>query len=371
MAHGSSLELTLPAHSASPAATHAHPQIAYGSLASPVSAQPTSPGPIVSSAFSFADSRHQNKKTRHEEEASATANAASLSSAQYWPSLSAAAPSPAAMTLPSPPPCSTDALPAAHDAAMAYRSAPSCTSSSTISSAATSPGLATPGSSRSSHSATASGDDHLWTHRRHASLSTPTTAPPSHSRPQHRRDLSASTYMSTLTLDDDLPLSASTRAHASFVGSSSNGHTNNNNNNNGSSSASPAPERSEPISKAAAMTNSLPARAMTAGTSTGSDMHAAHVVASGASTTRFACPDCGKLYKHPGCLGKHRWEHHEHWSSVSRLLLTKHQQVQLMEAAQILVTIASNDAQQQQQQHDGMTATDHTATARPATTTAP
>ncbi|KAI9497489.1 hypothetical protein BDB00DRAFT_748811, partial [Zychaea mexicana] len=54
------------------------------------------------------------------------------------------------------------------------------------------------------------------------------------------------------------------------------------------------------------------------------------------------CEECGKMYKHPNCLSKHRWEHSEQWGLTSKLLLTKHQQVQMLEAAAILVSMDSS-----------------------------
>lgn len=51
----------------------------------------------------------------------------------------------------------------------------------------------------------------------------------------------------------------------------------------------------------------------------------------------FRCESCSKVYRHPSCLSKHRWEHSPHWASSSKLLLSKHQQVQLLEAATILI----------------------------------
>ncbi|KAK4509154.1 uncharacterized protein ATC70_007504 [Mucor velutinosus] len=48
------------------------------------------------------------------------------------------------------------------------------------------------------------------------------------------------------------------------------------------------------------------------------------------------CDECGKLYKHLKSLFKHQWEHSEYWEASSKLSLTKHQQVQLLEAASIL-----------------------------------
>ncbi|KAL9603267.1 MAG: hypothetical protein Q9219_001288 [cf. Caloplaca sp. 3 TL-2023] len=49
------------------------------------------------------------------------------------------------------------------------------------------------------------------------------------------------------------------------------------------------------------------------------------------------CEKCGKGYKHSSCLTKHLWEHTPEWSYTSKLLISKHQQVQLLEAASVLV----------------------------------
>ncbi|CEP11575.1 hypothetical protein [Parasitella parasitica] len=51
------------------------------------------------------------------------------------------------------------------------------------------------------------------------------------------------------------------------------------------------------------------------------------------------CSECGKLYKHLKSLIKHQWEHSEYWEASSKLSLTKHQQVQLLEAASILTSM--------------------------------
>ncbi|KAF8629500.1 hypothetical protein AX17_005626 [Amanita inopinata Kibby_2008] len=48
------------------------------------------------------------------------------------------------------------------------------------------------------------------------------------------------------------------------------------------------------------------------------------------------CESCSKIYRHPSCLIKHRWEHTPHWREASKYVLSKHQQVQLLEAAAIL-----------------------------------
>lgn len=53
------------------------------------------------------------------------------------------------------------------------------------------------------------------------------------------------------------------------------------------------------------------------------------------------CEICGKVYKHRNCLSKHMWEHHESWEHTKKSCQTKHQQVQLLEAAQVLSEIIS------------------------------
>lgn len=56
---------------------------------------------------------------------------------------------------------------------------------------------------------------------------------------------------------------------------------------------------------------------------------------------QFLCKKCGKTYKHRNCLIKHNWEHHEHWAGTKRWCQTKHQQVQLLEAAHVLSEITT------------------------------
>lgn len=38
-----------------------------------------------------------------------------------------------------------------------------------------------------------------------------------------------------------------------------------------------------------------------------------------------------QVYRHPSCLIKHRWEHSPQWREASKFVLSKHQQVQLLE----------------------------------------
>lgn len=55
------------------------------------------------------------------------------------------------------------------------------------------------------------------------------------------------------------------------------------------------------------------------------------------------CQACGKGYKHVSSLAKHLWEHTPEWNVTSKLLISKHQQVQLLEAASILVSMNEED----------------------------
>ncbi|KAI1816057.1 hypothetical protein GGS20DRAFT_268822 [Poronia punctata] len=56
------------------------------------------------------------------------------------------------------------------------------------------------------------------------------------------------------------------------------------------------------------------------------------------------CDKCGKGYKHSSCLTKHLWEHTPEWSYTSKLLISKHQQVQLLEAASVLVAMNTKES---------------------------
>ncbi|KAM0720507.1 hypothetical protein Q7P37_004643 [Cladosporium fusiforme] len=58
-----------------------------------------------------------------------------------------------------------------------------------------------------------------------------------------------------------------------------------------------------------------------------------------AATGELKCDHCGKAYKHGSCLNKHLWEHTPQWQYTSKLLISKHQQVQLLEAASVLVAM--------------------------------
>lgn len=78
--------------------------------------------------------------------------------------------------------------------------------------------------------------------------------------------------------------------------------------------------------------------------SSGTDPESDSKDASGAHAhqTLHKCESCSKVYRHPSCLIKHRWEHTMYWKEASKFLMSKHQQVQLLEAAAILVGMDSN-----------------------------
>ncbi|KAK5125420.1 hypothetical protein LTR85_000529 [Meristemomyces frigidus] len=63
-----------------------------------------------------------------------------------------------------------------------------------------------------------------------------------------------------------------------------------------------------------------------------------------AATGELKCEHCGKGYKHGSCLTKHLWEHTPQWQYTSKLLISKHQQVQLLEAASVLVAMNQDAA---------------------------
>lgn len=60
---------------------------------------------------------------------------------------------------------------------------------------------------------------------------------------------------------------------------------------------------------------------------------------SGRLKEELKCEACGKGYKHISSLAKHLWEHTPEWNVTKKLLISKHQQVQLLEAASILVSM--------------------------------
>lgn len=66
---------------------------------------------------------------------------------------------------------------------------------------------------------------------------------------------------------------------------------------------------------------------------------------SGRVKEELKCEACGKGYKHISSLAKHLWEHTPEWNVTKKLLMSKHQQVQLLEAASILVGMNEDQAQ--------------------------
>jgi len=67
-----------------------------------------------------------------------------------------------------------------------------------------------------------------------------------------------------------------------------------------------------------------------------------HLTKDGKKVNDLKCEKCGKGYKHSSCLSKHLWEHTPEWSLTSKLLISKHQQVQLLEAASVLLHMTQN-----------------------------
>lgn len=78
--------------------------------------------------------------------------------------------------------------------------------------------------------------------------------------------------------------------------------------------------------------------------SIGGDDDASSVKNGGKELPIHRCESCNKVYRHPSCLVKHRWEHTVYWKEASKFLMSKHQQVQLLEAAAILVNMDGDAA---------------------------
>lgn len=55
----------------------------------------------------------------------------------------------------------------------------------------------------------------------------------------------------------------------------------------------------------------------------------------------LTCDTCSKSYKHAPCLQKHQWTHSEGWIHTSKLRLSKHEQVKMLETATILLAISN------------------------------
>ncbi|BGP12596.1 hypothetical protein JCM10213v2_000513 [Rhodosporidiobolus nylandii] len=81
-------------------------------------------------------------------------------------------------------------------------------------------------------------------------------------------------------------------------------------------------------------------RGRSASVSKGEEFGEGHAPASGKKREKgqtYECEKCSKVYRHSTCLTKHRW----HWKEASKLLLSKHQQVQLLEGAAILAAASA------------------------------
>jgi hypothetical protein len=64
------------------------------------------------------------------------------------------------------------------------------------------------------------------------------------------------------------------------------------------------------------------------------------------SKQKWICDHCGKVYKHPNCLSKHKWEHTDAWKETNKLSISKHQQVQLLEAASVLIGFSNPNSKE-------------------------
>ncbi|KAF2267805.1 hypothetical protein CC78DRAFT_576816 [Lojkania enalia] len=72
------------------------------------------------------------------------------------------------------------------------------------------------------------------------------------------------------------------------------------------------------------------------------------------SGSELRCETCGKGYKHSSCLTKHLWEHTPEWQYTSKLLISKHQQVQLLEAASVLVAMNQDGESSRDSDHSSV-----------------
>ncbi|AOA64924.1 Hypothetical protein PP7435_CHR4-0097 [Komagataella phaffii CBS 7435] len=64
------------------------------------------------------------------------------------------------------------------------------------------------------------------------------------------------------------------------------------------------------------------------------------------------CEACGKGYKHISSLAKHLWEHTPEWNVTKKLLISKHQQVQLLEAASILCSMTDKEEKEKEKEKE-------------------
>jgi len=61
--------------------------------------------------------------------------------------------------------------------------------------------------------------------------------------------------------------------------------------------------------------------------------------------TPCPCPHCGKEYRQNNSLYKHLYEHHPYWQEVAKTFnLSKHQQVMLMQSAEVLLSFKRPDS---------------------------
>ncbi len=71
---------------------------------------------------------------------------------------------------------------------------------------------------------------------------------------------------------------------------------------------------------------------------------------SGRLKEELKCEACGKGYKHITSLAKHLWEHTPEWQKTKNLTTSKHQHVQMLEAASILCSLTEKKRLELQKQ---------------------